>query len=130
MPSGVLIVNFEPIHHIYMVFWHWDNLFKHLRNKICGRQPLQNLEWHGLFKQIISLQIFWRLPQILLGPFFKYIMSYWGWKNPSNKNLRNVYKKMPKTCRRRCCWFLNYFVMRIILIKYWFINHLLTLSLY
>ena len=30
----------------------WDNIFKNEPSKICGRQPLKNLKWYGLFKQM------------------------------------------------------------------------------
>ena len=30
----------------------WDNVFKNEPSKICGRQPLKNLKWYGLFKQM------------------------------------------------------------------------------
>ena len=48
----------------------WDKVFKSGPSKICERQPLKSLKGHGLLKQTISLQTFWRscLPQILLGP--------------------------------------------------------------
>ena len=36
----------------------WDNVFKNEPSKICGRQPLKNLKWYGLYKQTMSLQIF------------------------------------------------------------------------
>ena len=48
----------------------WGKVFKNWPSKICERQPLKNLKWHGLPKQTISLQIFKDcLPQILLGLF-------------------------------------------------------------
>ena len=34
----------------------WVKVFKNGPSKICGRQPLKNLKWHGLLRQI-SLQI-------------------------------------------------------------------------
>ena len=34
----------------------WANVFKNGPSKICGRQRLKNLKWHGLPKQTISHQ--------------------------------------------------------------------------
>ena len=35
-----------------------DKIFKNGQSKICGRQPLNNLERYGLLKHTISHQIF------------------------------------------------------------------------
>ena len=38
----------------------WVKVFKNGPNKICGRQPLKNLKWHGLLfksKKLITLKI-------------------------------------------------------------------------
>ena len=31
----------------------WDKVFNNGSSKICGRQPLKNLKWYGLLKQIL-----------------------------------------------------------------------------
>ena len=47
-----------------------DKMFNNGPSKICGRQPLKNLESYGLLKQTIFLEIFIGcFPQIVIGPF-------------------------------------------------------------
>ena len=52
----------------------WVKVFKNGSGKICGRQPLKNLKWYGLPKQIIFHLKFFKgcLPQILLDPFVQF----------------------------------------------------------
>ena len=38
--------------------FNWDKAFKDGPSKICGRQPLKNLEGYGLLRKIISHQTF------------------------------------------------------------------------
>ena len=40
---------------LYMLIW--VKVFENGPSKICGRQPLQNLNWYNLLRQTISLQI-------------------------------------------------------------------------
>ena len=47
-------------HHI-LYYNKWVKVFKNGASKICGREPFKNLKRCGLSKQIISIQIFWRL---------------------------------------------------------------------
>ena len=56
------------------------NYSKNGPSENCGREPLKNLKWYGLFKQTISLQIFQgSLPQISLGPFLN-IFPHLDWE--------------------------------------------------
>ena len=53
-------------------------VLKNRPSKIYGRQPLNNLKWHGLPKQTISLQIFkGYLPQIFVDPFLNTLTHIW-----------------------------------------------------
>ena len=31
----------------------WDKVFRNGPSEICGRQPLKNLKWYGLIKQMV-----------------------------------------------------------------------------
>ena len=63
--------HFCPLHkktHSLILFG--TNYSKNGPSENCGREPLKNLKWYGLFNQTSSLHIFkGSLPQISLGPF-------------------------------------------------------------
>ena len=41
----------------YGIHWNkWGKVFKNGPNKTCGRQPLKNLKWYGLLREIPSFQ--------------------------------------------------------------------------
>ena len=48
----------------------WKKVFKNGPSKICGRQPLKNLNWYVFLSRSYRFKFFkGYLPQILLGPF-------------------------------------------------------------
>ena len=58
----------------------WVKIFTNRQSKICGRKPLKNLKWYGLFKQIILLQILKGcLAYILLSPFLNTLSQITTW---------------------------------------------------
>ena len=76
----------------------WDKVFKNGPSKICERQSLKNLKGYGLLKQIISLNIFWRLSSInftwpILEFFAPFVMLQEDWSITKwyQKNFRPVF---------------------------------------
>ena len=79
----------------------WDNVFKNEPSKICGRQPLKNLKWYGLFKRwnvftVSHIKFIWSIKiwdydaSFCTGLFF--FSNLWEWSlviiQSSNGNVR------------------------------------------
>ena len=72
-----------PNRALYNISAHtWVKVFKNGPSKIYGRKTFKKLNWYGLPKQTISLQIFNDcIPQILFGPFLMFhhvCLPFWA----------------------------------------------------
>ena len=66
----------------------WFKAFKNGPNKICGKQPLKKLKWHGLPKQTTS--------KIFLGPFLNTLTRI---MNAFISYLKNIYIFTPNSIK-------------------------------
>ena len=85
------------------VTYKWDNVFKNGPSKIRGRQPLKNLNWHGLLNRPYHFKFFKGcLPQILLDPFLNTLSQMQLHNQRCNIN-KNMTEQPPYTNKIHTC---------------------------